>query len=562
MNSYLKINNPMRKSIFIIAILFILNLNYSFSIDLSQAINVKGNFQVDAQSYQKDSIIEAENVPEKIRSNGYLNLICNIKDFEVGLRYEAYLPPILGIDPRYKGNGIPFRYFTFTSDFIDVTAGNFYEQFGSGLIFRAYEERQLGFDNAMDGLKVKLRPVSGIDITAVIGKQRSFWNTGDGIVRGADITFNINNIFQEFLPKNLDVKLGASVVSKYQADLQSKYKLPENVLAYSTRLAITSDWFQLDGEFAYKYNDPQATNEFNFNPGTAVILNASLFGTGIGFTLNMHRIDNMDFRSDRASRGNILNINYIPPLTKQHAYRLATIYPYATQYNGEIGIQADFTYTFDKESFLGGKYPTTINLNYSRVHSIDTTHIDEYTYKSHFFSIGKNLYFQDINFEIEKKWFSDLLTHFAYINIIYNKDILEHEGIPDFGKVYANIIALDFTYKLSKKDAIKLEFQHLWWSQDSLVKVPNNQNGNWLYLLAEYTISPSWFFTIWDEYNYGNQDPERQIHYISGSTAFVLGTTRISLGYGRQRGGTICIGGICRQVPSSNGFFLSISSSF
>lgn len=554
----------MKRSICSIILIIILTLisRPVHSIEIIQGSKISGNFQIDAQSYQKDSLIGADDVREKVLSNAYLNMIFNIENFEAGIRYEAYLDPILGIDPRYKGSGIPFRYLTFTSDMIDVTAGNFYEQFGSGIIFRTYEERQLGFDNSMDGLRIKIRPIDGIDLTAIIGKQRSFWNTGDGIVRGANITFDINNFFKKLLPRNLDIKIGASIISKYQADLQSKYKLPENVLAYSTRLAISTDWFQLDGEYAYKFNDPQATNNFSFNPGTGFIINASLFGTGIGFTLNMHRVDNMDFRSDRAARGNNLLINYIPPLTKQHAYRLATIYPYATQINNEIGIQADFTYTFNKESLFGGKYPATINVNYSRIHNIDTSHIDDFTYKSPFFSVGKRMYFQDINIEIEKKWSTNWMTHLAYINLIYDKDILEHEGIPDYGKIYSNILVLETTYKISKKDALKIEAQHLWWAQDSLIKIPDNQNGNWLYLFAEYTISPSWYFSIWDEFNYGNQDIDRRIHYISGSFAFVYETSRISFGYGRQRGGTICIGGVCRQVPASNGFFLTISSSF
>ena len=41
---------------------------------------------------------------------------------------------------------------TYTIDGLEITAGNFYEQFGSGLIFRSYEEKGLGIDNAMDEL--------------------------------------------------------------------------------------------------------------------------------------------------------------------------------------------------------------------------------------------------------------------------------------------------------------------------------------------------------------------------------------------------------------------------
>ena len=80
--------------------------------------------------------------------------------------------------------------------------------------------------------------------------------------------------------------------------------------------------------------------------------------------------------------------------------------------------------------------------------------------------------------------------------------------------------------------------------------------------LIEYTIAPSWYFTVFDEYNYGNDAPERRIHYLNGSFAFIHEATRVQLGYGRQRGGLVCVGGVCRPVPASNGFFLSISSTF
>ena len=43
-----------------------------------------------------------------------------------------------------------------------MTVGNFYDQFGSGLVFRSYEERNLGIDNAMDGFRLILQPIDGV----------------------------------------------------------------------------------------------------------------------------------------------------------------------------------------------------------------------------------------------------------------------------------------------------------------------------------------------------------------------------------------------------------------
>jgi hypothetical protein len=67
-----------------------------------------------------------------------------------------------------------------------VTVGNFYEQFGSGVILRAYEERGLGYDNAIDGLRVIYKGITGVTLKALAGKQRFYMEVGPGIVRGAD----------------------------------------------------------------------------------------------------------------------------------------------------------------------------------------------------------------------------------------------------------------------------------------------------------------------------------------------------------------------------------------
>jgi hypothetical protein len=36
----------------------------------------------------------------------------------------------------------------------------------------------------------------------------------------------------------------------------------------------------------------------------------------------------------------------------------------------------------------------------------------------------------------------------------------------------------------------------------------------------------------------------------------------MAIGYGKKRAGIFCVGGVCKEVPSSNGFSLTISSSF
>ncbi len=562
------------------ALIFLFGVSGLYSQDYLDQLMISGQFQLDAQAYKKDTIIGAEEVPEELLSMGKVYLNMRLGDFSAGIRYENYMNPILGIDPMYAGNGISHRFARYSGEEIDFTAGHFYEQFGSGMILRTYEDWMLGYDNAIDGLRVKYKPAQGIELTGLIGKQRLFWNLGPGIVRAGDLKFTVNDVIENLLPNSLLLSLGGSVVSKYQPDLESFYNLPENVLAYSGRLSLAGYVFSIETEYAYKYNDPSRPNNFNFNPGTGFLLSASYFPSGFSASVNFHRTDNMDFRSDRGETGNNLMLNFMPPLSKQHIYRLATLYPFATQLGGEVGVQTELTYTFPRKTTLGGKYGTMINFNYSRIHNLDTTqnrtitvftdtasgaevvYNDVFTYDSPFFEIGDRLYFQDISLEVSKKWSKEIKSIFSFISLIYDKDIMEIGGAPTYGKVTSHILIADLTYRLSQKKALRFDIEHMWSDQDSTLHTPDNTNGNWFMALAEFTAAPSWYFTLWDEYNYGNDDPDRQIHYISGAVAYVHGSTRISFGYGRQRGGILCVGGVCREVPASNGFNLSITSSF
>jgi len=524
--------------------------------------NISGNFSIEAQTYKADSTIGAQSVDEQILSNAFLNLIYRNENFEFGIRYENYMNPLLGYDQRFQGQGIAYRYGKYLNDFLEITAGDFYEQYGSGLILRAYEERALGLDNAIDGINFRINPIRGILLSGLIGKQRYFWNKGDGIVRGGNIDLELNEIFEDIITKDLLINLGASVVSRFQNEYDPTLKLPENVLSYSGRAGIVYNKFSIDLEYAYKYNDPNSTNKYNYNSGQGLIITSSYSTSGFGLLLSAHKLDNMDFRSDRNARANDLTINYIPPLTKQHVYALAAIYPYATKANGEAGIQSELTFKLPSGTILGGEYGTPININFSIVKSIDTTRIDKFTYDSPFFGIGDRIYFQDFNIDITRRITDNLKIGLTYLNQIYDKDIVENEGAPFYGKVNSNILIFDGTYNLTDNQAIRLELQHLWSKQDSTLKDLDFQNGNWAHILVEYTIAPEWFFTFYDQYNYGNYFEQAQVHYTNFSVAYFRNSTRLQLSYGRQRGGIICVGGVCRAVPASNGLYFSLTSSF
>lgn len=495
-------------------------------------------------------------------SNNYLFLTFSTNNLNIDIRFESYQNPILGFDPRYQGTGIAYRSISYKGDFIGITAGNFYEQFGSGMILRAYEERNLGIDNSIDGAKVELFPSEGITLKGIIGKQRFFWSTSKSIIRGADVELSFAKLFPEIF-STTPLIIGGSVVSRFQPDLDSKYKLPENVLAVATRLEMSLDWLYFNIEFAHKINDPTYRNKFSYNDGNGVNINISTFTEGFSLLLNLHRYDNIEFRTDREAKGLELFLNYLPSATKQHQFSLPAFYSPSTQGNGEIGIQTELNYTIPKKfAIFGTEYETNITAGFSLIKSIDTSRIDEFKYKSNFFGTGNVLFYQDAFVEIRRRFSQKLETKFAYIGQIYNKDVMENEGSPLFGKVHNHTIVGEFIYSFDRKNSLRGEIQHMWSRNDSTVTSEDKKNGNWLAVLLEYSIAPNWYFSLIDQWNYGNQNSNYRVHYLKGMITFVEKSSRISLGFGRDAGGIVCIGGVCRQVPISYGFSLSVTTTF
>ncbi len=513
---------------------------------------IHGNFQVDAQYYNADSAIGALPVPEKMLMNSFTNLIYTNGSFSAGVRFESYLNSMQGFDPRYIGNGIPFRYASFNRDNFTITVGSYYEQFGSGLIFRSYEERGLGYDNAMDGISVKFTPYKGVYLKGLVGKQRYYFTHGPGIVRGFDGEVSLNEMITSMNEKKTKIFLGGSFVSKFQSDQDPVYILPQNVGAWAYRLKLNHGGWAFFSEYATKINDPSSVNNYIYKRGGGLYVNSSYSQKGLGVNLAAKVIDNMNFRSDRTAQNNDLMINYLPSLTRQHTYNLAsTIYPYATQPNGEMAYQADITYTMKKNTLLGGNYGTTLLINYASANGLDTVRVPNgLGYKANYTKFGQ-VYYKDFNIEIQKKINKSFKFNLFYANFAYNKEVAL--GKVGEGMVYANIEVFDFTYKFNDTHALRMELQALQTKQDK---------GDWATVLAEYTISPKWFFTALCQYNYGNSIvSDRQLYPIA-QIGFIKNSTRVTLGYGKQRAGVFCIGGICRVVPASNGATISISSSF
>ena len=526
---------------------------------------IQGDFNLSTQSYYEDPSINAEKVDEFMLMNAYSNIRYNKGNFTAGVRFESYLNILQGFDSNFNGNGIPYRFAQYNVNGLDITVGNFYEQFGNGLIFRSYEEKTLGIDNVMDGVRLKYSPLKGLSLKGFVATQRLFWEQGPGIIRGFDADLNLNEAISSLESSKTNAIIGGSYVSRFQDDNNPVFNLPENVAAYAIRSTVNRGKISFNSEYAYKYNDPAGGITYNnFAPGSALMTNLSYSQRGLGIMLEAHRVDNMDYRSKRGGTGKELTLNYIPAISKQHAYTLAAFYPFATQPLGELGFQGEINYTFKKKSKLGGKYGTQVAINYSRINGLNGGPSELTLNRDHtpmFFSvINEELYFRDLNFDLKKKISKKVKVMLNYLDVIYNKDVIEGKII---GKnVHARIGIAEVNYKIKPKHTLRSEFQYL--SVDKSEEFYKDQ-GDWVMGLVEYTFSPHWFFAFVDQYNGGYTSEGKTyeaVHYLNISCGYSKGTNRFELGYGKVREGIFCVGGVCRNVPSSNGFTLNITSSF
>ena len=527
----------------------------------NNAGEVHGNLQVDAQYYNPDSSIGAPPVPEKLLMNSAANINFTKGNFSAGIRYESYLNTIQGFNPKYKLNSIPYRYASYKLDELDVTVGNFYEQFGCGLILRSYEERGLGIDNSFDGVRLRYN-VSGVHLKGLIGTQRYYSAQGPAIVRGFDGEVNLKELFNDE-DATTQITVGGSFVSKYQSGDQvflpdgQPLKVPLNVGASAARISLNTGKINITGEYAYKINDPTAVNNYIYKDGEALFFNATYSTKGFGLSVGVKRADNFSFKSDRLAGQSDLDINFIPMLAKQHTYALMAFYPYATQPTGELGYQVDLSTKLKKGSALGGKYGTDISINYSGANGLDTTQFDltkdrsRIGYAEGDYFIPGATYFQDFNFEISRKLSQKFKIMFMYANQVYNIDVIQ--GKPGYPKIYSIIGMVELSYKISSSNAIRMEMQHLYTKQDK---------KSWAMGLIEYGVGENWLISVQDMYNYDNYNPAERFHYYNATIAYIKSGNRIALGYGKQRAGIFCVGGVCRYVPASNGLSLAVTSSF
>jgi len=264
----------MKKLISVISVISVISgSDNCFSQSLFSSGSITGNLQFDFQAYQKDDKILFD-PQQKMGINTWADFIYQSGAITAGIRYEAFQNPLIGFPLKMKGQGFPHKFISYKKGDLSVILGSYYAQFGNGLLVRTYQDKGLGIDNALNGVKLEYVFLDKIYLTALSGKERYYFDFDESIIRAADMEVYLS----DFIKENSAIfwKSGASYVNRYYPPRDFDPTLPAYVEAYSFRNLLRYKRLTIEGEYAWKTSDPlDFINNLDTSVGTAYYINAS-----------------------------------------------------------------------------------------------------------------------------------------------------------------------------------------------------------------------------------------------------------------------------------------------
>ena len=503
-----------------------------------------------AGSLESTSVFDdGEDSPYRgFHSNNYLRLTASKGRFSAGLQAEWYPDPMPGFDLSLTGAGVPLKYVTYNGGSWQFTAGDFYEQFGSGLILRSWEDRDLGLGNSLGGVRAAADLMDGaLSLKGLGGVPRSGLGYASTAVFGGDAVLSLLRLLAPESEHSLTLE--GSVLDRYEWDTEADIGLllggavPRNVLLYSARTSYAWKSLLLKAEYVGKGKDFTAVHKDGSSDGytlaggraASVELN---FSSGPFYgTASWRYLDNMAWRAFRTTGTLTVSntLNYLPALCQQQTYMLAGLNPYETYVEGENGFRGDLYYRFRRGTALGGKYGMKLHAGGSWINALGKVLPRR---------DGDYLAYRDLNVDLDRTWSRKFKTT-LFVSI--------QESSPTHGNRKAtnaqNVFVLEGLNKFSRGLSLRWELQYLY-SQE-LTK-------DWSAALLELGIAPSWTISASDMYNHG----DTREHYPNLSVAYSKESFRAMLGYGRHREGMFCSGGVCRWQPEYKGAGLALQWSF
>lgn len=501
-------------------------------------------------------------------SNDFLKLDYINGRFSAGIQLDGYLPGLYGYD-FYTYQQRDSKLTAFLSKYVQwedqnwgVRLGDIYDQFGNGLIFRAYEDRALAFNNSLAGARAYYNFNNKVNVKVLAGMPRLYDIRSKNAIWGGDLSVSLSEIIGWY---DGMASIEGSYVGRYQGLNEMVYQLdsPHVLNMVSGRANFEYAGFSFRGEYAAKLNEDVHNPMLPAAKGNVVSVdlgyNYGRFSASATFRRQENMLTNIEWRPLGIGGGNVMN--YLPLLTRQHTYSLANLNPYrgaSVHTGGEIGGQIDLYYSL-RNPKARGKY-WNFHANFSM---FNTLNHDSFGSERE----SRNVWI-DFNFDVERQWNRQLKTTFLYSFQRWDEEI-NHFDSPTAHYCRSHIFVGDVTYKINKKHSMRFELQYL---------ASNDYEGDWVAATIEYNLAPKFSFYVSDMWNcekmqdgaYGNyylnldtfETEPYLLHYYQVGASFTHKSLRAQLSYGRNRAGYVCSGGVCRFQPAYTGVNLAVTLSF
>ncbi len=533
---------------------------------------IAGSLQMNSNFFIRDSLIGAANTPQydrqKYGGEAWLNLTYSNWGFDFGLRFDLFNNSnLLNPTGSFSGEGIGRWFIQKKVHKLGIYGGYIYDQIGSGIIFRAFEERPLLIDNALLGLRLSYDLAPNWQVIAFSGRQKQQFDVYKSVIRGLAfdgfITPKDSTSAFSLAPgagvvaRTLDDESMNSLVAVLNTYPKEDAFIPKyNAFAFSLYNTLSAGPFSWYVEGAYKTPDnmnnplgvlvrdgqPITGDKFIHKAGTVVYTSLSYAQHGLGITLEGKRTENFSFRTRPQEQLNRGLVNFLPPMARVNTYRLNARYNAATQELGELAFQGDIRYAPNRK--------WAINFNASNI-----TDLNEIL-------LYREL-FLDFTFKKDRLW--SLTAGIQHQN--YNQERFEFKpGVPNVQTITP---FADFLYKFNRKTSLRTEAQYMHTGMDKSAGYKQDY-GDWIFGLVELNLAPHWSFVVSDMYNASpgknspvNKNGEKlKLHYPRVDVFYTVRSNRFSFSYIKQVEGVVCTGGICRLEPAFSGVRVSVSSTF
>lgn len=521
---------------------------------------ISGAFETNANVFLRDSAINAINTPQYDRQffggEAWLNLNYNVKDFTLGVRFDMFNNSNLrNPTDSYSGLGIGRWYVQKNLGKAEISAGYLYDQIGSGVLFRAFENRPLFIDNALYGARLKYNFNDSWHIMGFAGRQKNAFDTYTGNLKGGRVEGFVTLGNEEspftmapgvgFVSRTISDENMAGVADALRTYLEADRFIP-NHNVYSGTIYNTAQYKNLSfyAELTLKSEDifynpfaekkeiiGTSIGKLEQKKGSVFYSSLSFSPGNLGINVEVKRTENFNFRVDPNQRLLRGLVNFLLPLNRQNTYRLTARYSPAAQDISEMAYAADVRYKFSKS------FSAAVNVSDIRTLEGDRLFQELYT---------------ELTYKHKKKW--QLISGIQLLT--YNQEVYEMKSEVPLVKTI--VPYFDFLYKFTSSKSLRAEFQYMKTDQDF---------GSWLFGLAEYSVAPKWNFEVSGMYNVKPKKENargeiEKILYPTMGIVFFNDAQRYSLRYVKQVEGVVCSGGICRLEPAFSGFRFSMNTTF